>query len=82
MEIYDYIEMKERDEKNALNKAVTKAIKQGEAIGMEKGMEKGIEKGIEKAKLEIAKNLLDVLDNETLALKTGLSIAKIEELRL
>lgn len=31
--------------------------------------------------IEIAKNLLDVLDNETIALKTGLSIKEIKKLR-
>ena len=43
---------------------------------------KGIEKGIERGKLEIAKNLLDVLDDETIAVKTGLSIEVIKKLRL
>lgn len=31
--------------------------------------------------IEIAKNLLDVLDNETIALKTGLSIKEVKKLR-
>ena len=34
-----------------------------------------------KAKLEIAKNLLDILDNETIAEKTGLDIEEIQALR-
>jgi len=34
----------------------------------------------QKAKLEIAKNLLDILDEETIALKTGLSIEEIKNL--
>ena len=41
----------------------------------------GFEEGIEQRSLEIAKNLLDVLDNETIALKTGLSIEEIEALK-
>ena len=49
--------------------------------GVEEGIKKGIEVGAIKEKIEIAKNLLDVLDNETISLKTGLSIDKIEELR-
>ena len=36
------------------------------------------EEGKLKRNLEIAKNLLDVLDNETIAVKTGLSIEAIE----
>ncbi|MGG7162452.1 hypothetical protein ACQPVY_01860 [Clostridium ihumii] len=42
---------------------------------------KGIEKGIEKQKLEIAINLLDILDDKTIALKTGLDVNKVKELR-
>ncbi len=42
---------------------------------------KGIEKGIKQRNIEIAKNLLDVLDDETISLKTGLTIEKIQQLR-
>ena len=42
---------------------------------------KGIEKGIQQEKIEIAKNLMDVLDDETISLKTGLSVEKIQQLR-
>jgi predicted transposase/invertase (TIGR01784 family) len=45
------------------------------------GHQQGIEQGIEQGILEVAKNLLDILDNETIALKTGLDINKIESLR-
>ena len=33
------------------------------------------------AKIEIAKNLLDILDNETISIKTGVDIQIIENLR-
>ncbi|MDB8576111.1 Rpn family recombination-promoting nuclease/putative transposase [Turicibacter sanguinis] len=39
------------------------------------------EKGAKKEKIEIAKNLLDVLDDETISLKTGLSIEEVKEIR-
>ena len=42
---------------------------------------KGIEKGRKEEKIAIAKNLLDILDNETIALKTGLTISDVENLR-
>ena len=42
---------------------------------------KGIEKGIQQGKIEIAKNLLDILDNKTISLKTGLTIKEIQQLR-
>jgi predicted transposase/invertase (TIGR01784 family) len=46
-----------------------------------KGIEKGIEKGENKKSIEIAQNLLDILDEETIAIKTGLSIEVIKELK-
>ena len=42
---------------------------------------KGKEKGKKEEKIAIAKNLLDILDNETIALKTGLTISDVENLR-
>ena len=50
-------------------------------LAKEKGIEKGIVKGIEQRNIEIAKNLLDILDDETIALKTGLDIKVIQKLR-
>ncbi|MCT4592786.1 MAG: hypothetical protein N4A57_00715, partial [Anaeromicrobium sp.] len=52
-----------------------------EQKGMEKGIEKGIEKGELKKAIEIAKKLLDILDDETISSKTGLPVDKIRELR-
>ena len=53
--------------------------------GIEKGRKEGIKKGIEKGKLEekleIARNLLDILDDETISKKTGLSIEEVRKLR-
>ncbi|CEH33427.1 Rpn family recombination-promoting nuclease/putative transposase [Romboutsia lituseburensis] len=46
-----------------------------------KGIEKGIEKGEKNKAIEIAKSLLDVLDLETIALKTGLSEDEITNLK-
>lgn len=65
LEVYEYMSLKEFDELNALRTAE----------------KKGIEKGIEQRNIEIAKNLLDVLDDETISLKTGLDIKTIKKLR-
>ena len=73
LEVYDYLFLKEANDIDALKSAEDK--------GMKKGIEKGIQKGEQKKAIEIAKNLLDVLDNETISLKTGLSITKIQHLR-
>ena len=43
--------------------------------------QEGKKKGKLESKLEIARQLLDVLDVETIAQKTGLSLAEIEALR-
>jgi hypothetical protein len=43
--------------------------------------QKGMEKGELKKAIEIAKKLLDILDDETISSKTGLPVDKIRELR-
>ena len=43
--------------------------------------EKGIKKGRKEEQIKIAKSLLDVLDVETIALKTGLSIEEVNNLK-
>ena len=65
------------DYKNSMDYAKELA----EQKGMEKGLEKGLEQGREKEKLEIAKNLLAMLDNAAIAKTTGLNIDDIEALR-
>ena len=51
------------------------------AYAEEKGMVKGIEQGAKIEKIELAKKLLDVLDDETISLKTGLSLEEVKEIR-
>lgn len=57
------------------------ALNEAERKGIEKGRKEGIEKGIKQRNIEIARNLLDILDDKTIATKTGLSIEKIKILR-
>lgn len=54
---------------------------QGREEGIEIGIEKGIDIGIEKTKIEMAQAFLDVLDDEVIAKKTGLSIEVVRNLR-
>ena len=49
--------------------------------GIKIGIEQGIEQGKEEEQVEIAQNLLDVLDDETIALKTGLTIEEVRRIR-
>ena len=73
LEVYDYISMQEGKRISELETA--------KLDGIEEGIEKGIKKGMKQEKLNIAKNLLDVLDDETISLKTGLSMEDIKSLR-
>jgi len=50
-------------------------------LAKEQGIEQGIEQGELNKAIEIAKNLLDVLDDTTISLKTGLSEKEIKKLR-
>ena len=72
------------DYQNVMNYAKEYAMEVGMEKGMKKGREEGIEEGIKKgekkAKIEIAKSLLDILDIQTISLKTGLSIEEIEKI--
>lgn len=61
--------------------SIEKAKREGRQQGVSEGIEKGIEQGIEKEKMNIAKNLLDLLDDEMIAQKTGLNIEQIKALR-
>ena len=49
--------------------------------GLKEGREKGLKEGEKRKAIEIAKSLLDVLDVETIALKTGLSVDEINKLK-
>ena len=84
------IEKAKRDGKEeGLQQGLEQGMEEGRKEGLEQGLEQGIEQGIEKGveqgeknkQIEIAKNLLDVLDIETIALKTGLDIGEIEALK-
>ena len=57
-----------------------KSLRDALANAEEKGMERGIKKGERNKAIEIAKSLLDVLDIETISIKTGLSIKEIEDI--
>ena len=47
----------------------------------QKGREEGIEKGRKEEKLELSRKLLDILDDETIALKVGLDINEVKKIR-
>ncbi|MDQ7046374.1 MAG: Rpn family recombination-promoting nuclease/putative transposase [Sulfurovum sp.] len=74
-----------RDLVNSFDFAVKSGHEDGMKVGMKVGMRdgriQGKREGIKEGTIKIAKNLLDVLDNETISLKTGLSVDEIESFR-
>jgi predicted transposase/invertase (TIGR01784 family) len=70
-----------RGESIGIEKGEQIGLETGEQIGLEKGEKMGLEKGKMAAKLELARNLLDLLDIETIAAKTGLSCEEVRRLK-
>jgi predicted transposase/invertase (TIGR01784 family) len=66
-------------------KGVERGIKQGIEQGIKQGIERGAAQGRTEGErrkaLEIARNLLDVMDNQTIAMKIGLTAEEIEDIR-
>ncbi|MGR8934557.1 MAG: Rpn family recombination-promoting nuclease/putative transposase [Gammaproteobacteria bacterium] len=60
---------------------IVSAEEKGRREGKLEGLQKGIAKGKREAVLQLAISLLEVLDSETIAAKTGLSRAEIDALR-
>lgn len=75
-------EIKEQAEHRGLAKGLEEGIEKGLEEGMEKGIERGIQKGVQEGKLDVAKALLDILDDDTIAIKTGLPLAIVQDLRI
>lgn len=68
-------------DEDGFEKGMERGMEKGIQEGIQEGMEKGIQEGMEKEKINIAKNLLDILENSTISLKTGLSEEFIQSLR-
>jgi predicted transposase/invertase (TIGR01784 family) len=77
LEILEKRQMFLHDNRNAILKARQDGLKEGE----QKGRQEGRLEGERSKSLEIARQLLDVLDVETIARKTGLTVAEIQQLR-
>lgn len=77
LEILEQRQMVLHDNRNA----ILYAERKGHQKGMEEGLEAGRQEGENRKTLEIARSLLDVLDVETIARKTGLTAAEIRRLK-
>lgn len=60
--------------------AIRLALRQGIQIGREQGIEVGREQGIQESKIEIARQMIGVLDEDTISRITGLSVEEVRRL--
>ena len=70
-----------KDKVSALNEAERKGIEKGIKEGRKEGIKEGRKEGRKEGIREIAKKLLDILDNKTISEKTGLTEEEIQKLR-
>jgi len=71
-------EMFIHDQRNAIKKA----LNQGRQEGRHEGLEESVEQGKVAARIEMARKLLDVLDDVAISRASGLSLQEIAELRV
>ena len=69
------------DQQGVLLKGIEKGIAQGREQGIAEGREEGLALEMREKALEIARPLLNVLDNQTISQTTGLSVEDIQNLR-
>ena len=71
------------EEMNTMTKTLydPEVEKRGIEKGIQQGIEKGIQQGIIDERLKNAKNLLDILDDETISIKLNLELETVKKLR-
>ncbi|MEQ9360025.1 Rpn family recombination-promoting nuclease/putative transposase [Coleofasciculus chthonoplastes] len=80
LEVLEQREIYIHDQRNAIRLALRQGIEQGIEVGREQGIEVGREQGIQESKIEIARQMLGVLDEETISRITGLSLEEVRRL--
>jgi hypothetical protein len=70
-----------RHRSTMLRSSYTLGVKKGVKQGIRQGVKHGLMQGERKKAREIALRLIDVLDEQTIALKTGLSVEEIISLK-
>jgi predicted transposase/invertase (TIGR01784 family) len=72
------------DQRNAIRLALRQGIEigrdQGIEVGREQGIQEGREQGIQESKIEIARQMIGVLDEDTISRITGLSLEEVRRL--
>ena len=77
LEVMEKREMFLHDSRNA----ILKASKDGEKRGIQKGLQQGRQAGRQERAVEIARELIGVLDLETMSQTTGLSLSELQALQ-
>jgi predicted transposase/invertase (TIGR01784 family) len=74
-----------QDQRGAIAKALRlgleQGLEQGPELGLEQGLERGLERGSQQRAIEIAKKMLNLMDDRAICELTGLAIADLELLR-
>jgi predicted transposase/invertase (TIGR01784 family) len=81
LEALEKREMVIEDQRNLIVRGLQEGLEKGLQKGLQKGRQEGLEEGMRKRTLEIAGQLLDVLDDQTIIQKTGLTLEDIQQLR-
>ena len=70
------------DQRGAIVKGFQQGLQQGLQQGIEQGLQQGIEQGIEQNTMEIAKKMLNLVDDQVICQITGLSLTEISALKI
>jgi len=85
LEALEQREMYIHDQRNAIKLALRQGVEQGMEKGIKVGREQGIkvgrEQGIQESKVEMARKMLGVVDEDTISQITGLSLEEVRRLR-
>jgi predicted transposase/invertase (TIGR01784 family) len=70
-----------QDQRAIITKAVKQAVKQATQQATQQGIEQGIEQGVRQTQIDIARRLLNVLEDDAICQASGLSLAEVQQLR-
>jgi predicted transposase/invertase (TIGR01784 family) len=68
--------------KDGLQQGIHQGIQQGIQQGIHQGIHQGIQQGIQQNKLEMARKMLNLIDDQVICQITGLSITELEALKM
>ena len=78
-QLHDRVNRIKQDKRLEVEKMTLEEILKKE---FERGFEEGLKQARKQQAIEIAKNLLDILDDEMIAAATGLEVEEVRQLRL